>query len=83
MRTILWIVQTLMMRSWLIFGGILLGLLARYFWPAENDQSKAFPTAAQRFEEIHSPTISMTDEEVDELQIMQEIGDLPLQSLPD
>lgn len=81
MRMIFWIFQTLMMRSWLIFGGILLGLAARYVWPAENDQAKTFPTAAQKFENIHQAFTPVTDEEMEELQMMKEIGDLPLQSL--
>jgi hypothetical protein len=46
MRTLVWILGTLLSRSWLIVAGIALGLIARHYFP---------PTAASGQPEIMNP----------------------------
>lgn len=53
MRIIGWFVQTLFYRSWLIIGGILLGILARYAFPDNTPEMHSLPTAAENFQQIH------------------------------
>lgn len=53
MRIVAWIIRTLVYRSWLIFGGVALGMLARYAWPDASDQPAVLPEAAETFEQIH------------------------------
>lgn len=58
MRMMLWIIQTLILRSWLIIAGVGLGLLARSLFPS---------TAMQEAEQVESPSAKIYfDRMVDE-----------------
>lgn len=48
------ILRTLLSRSWLIGGGVALGLLARWLWlPAASTESEiVFPQAQQAYQEL-------------------------------
>ncbi len=56
MRLILWILQTLIARSWLIVGGIALGLIARWLMPDTAEQTNAnsivIPQAKAAYEQL-------------------------------
>ncbi|MBL8855859.1 MAG: hypothetical protein JNK57_17960 [Planctomycetaceae bacterium] len=58
MRTLLWILGTLLGRSWLIVIGVALGLLARQYFP---------PTATLGEPEIFSPDAKAYYDSVQEL----------------
>ncbi len=73
MRILAWIVQTLLKRSWLIFGGIALGLLARTVWPVQPvDPGKLYPEARERFQEL--------DDFGKQRSIIDQLGDTELSS---